>query len=224
MQHPIHRILPALLLMLAAPACDDARGDYDNVEVSRETAVASAPAVRDRGVTGYTVTRDAGRAHVEYRGAGEPGGLTVDTLASGVVHLELDWRGRTIEFEVDAGQRPAPLTIRVGGRSVVVHADRVVDPSAQALFDEVRDEWEVARATFVELDLVPELYEKVEAQLGDGALFTEDLAISPHPAADDGCPNICYQNGCAWFWDQYCHSKPQPGGLCRVELCGCGDC
>lgn len=224
MQHLTHRILPALLLALLAPACDDSRADYDNVEVSRETAVASAPAVRARGVTGYAITRDAGRVHVEYRGADEPGGLTVDTLASGVVHLELDWRGRSVEFEVDTDRQPAPLTIRVGDRSAVVHPDRAAEPSAQALFAEVQGEWEVARATFVELDLVPDLFDKVEAQLGDGLLFTEGLAISPRPAADDGCPNVCYQNGCAWFWDQYCHTTPRPGGLCQVGYCGCGDC
>ncbi|WAS92408.1 hypothetical protein [Nannocystis punicea] len=222
------RILPALLLAVAVPvACDEEPVDVAHGEAAPvlEVAAATAPVVLARGVTDYTITREAAGARVVLRGAAGPGALVAETVAPGVVRLQLDWQGRALEFEVDANQQPAPLTIRAGERSAVVHLEGTDEPAARALFDEVRDEWELARAAFVELDLVPGLLAQVEQQIAGGdALVTDDLTLTPRPAEDGGCPNICYQNGCAWFWDQYCHTAPIGGGQCVVGVCGCGDC
>lgn len=224
----LHRIIPALLLVLAPVACDgDLADDHGESAPLVESAAPTASAVLARGVTDYAVTRDGTHARVVYRGDSDLGALAAETVTPGVVRLKLDWQGRLLEFEVDTTQEPAPLTIRAGGRTAVVHAEGADDPAARALFDEVRDEWELARATFVELDLVPGLLDRVEQQLGrDDVLVTDDLSLSPRPSEDGGCPNICYQNGCAWFWDQYCHTAPKIGspGQCQVGVCGCGDC
>lgn len=222
----ILRILPAVLFVAVAPAaCDEEPAAIERGETAPEVEAATATAVLARGVTDYVVTREAAGARVVLRGASELGDLTAQTVAPGVVRLQLDWQGRALEFEVDTTQVPAPLTIRTGGRTAVVHAEGADDPAARALFAEVQDEWELARAAFVELDLVPGLLAEVEQQIvGSDAFFTDDLSLSPRPAADDGCPNICYQNGCAWFWDQYCHTTPIGSGQCLVGFCGCGDC
>ncbi|MCY1066168.1 hypothetical protein OV090_15420 [Nannocystis sp. RBIL2] len=222
----ILRILPAVLFVAAAPAgCDEEPVAVDRSETAPVVEAATATAVLARGVTDYTVTREAAGAHVVLRGASELGDLTTQTVAPGVVRLQLDWQGRALEFEVDTTQVPAPLTIRAGGRTAVVHAEGADDPAARALFAEVQGEWELARAAFVELDLAPGLLAEVEQQLtGSDGFFTDDLTLSPRPAADNGCPNICHQNGCAWFWDQYCHTTPIGPGQCQVGFCGCGDC
>ncbi|MDC0670824.1 hypothetical protein [Nannocystis radixulma] len=224
----ILRNFSALLLILAPVACDDGLVD-DHAEASPavESAAATAPVVLARGVTDYEVTRAATSARVVYRGGAELGALATEVVAPGVVRLELDWHGRALAFEVDTTQQPAPLTIRAGERTAVVFAEGAADPAGQALLDEVRDEWELARATFVELDLVPGLLAQVEQQLAPEVFVTDDLTLSPRPTEDGGCPNICYQNGCAWFWDQYCHTAPKidSPGQCQVwGLCGCGQC
>ncbi|WP_434423191.1 hypothetical protein [Nannocystis pusilla] len=145
------RILPVVLFVAAASAaCDEEPVALDRSEAAPVVEAATATAVLARGVTDYVVTREAAGARVALRGASELGDLTAQTVAPGVVRLQLDWQGRALEFEVDTTQTPAPLTIRTGGRTAVVHAEGADDPAARALFAEVQGEWELARAAFVE--------------------------------------------------------------------------
>lgn len=54
------------------------------------------------------------------------------------------------------------------------------------------------------------------------------MSVDPVPseqgvsAMDGTCPNVCYRNGCYWFWNQYCHYYPGGDGYCYLSLCGCG--
>lgn len=210
-------------------ACDDTAADYDENEVSRaaETVRAEAASVLAVGVGEYAVTRDAACSRVALRGAAaELGTLVGCTSGGGELRLELAWAGRTTEFTIDTTQRPAPLQIRRGARTAVVLEGETPAGEAAALFEAVRGDWDLARAVFVELDLAPGLLASLDQQVAEtlAPLYTEDLAASVDPVADGGCPNICHQGGCAWVWDQYCHTFPIGSGLCQVGVCGCGDC
>ncbi|MFY0535388.1 hypothetical protein [Nannocystis pusilla] len=90
----ILRILPAVLFVAVAPAaCDEEPVAVERSEAAPVVEAATATAVLARGVTDYSVTREAAGARVVLRGATELGDLTAQTVAPGVVRLQLDWQG-----------------------------------------------------------------------------------------------------------------------------------